>query len=41
MENMNIKVPNSMPFHPFDMGLIQNIKFVIFTNKQNKIGNLF
>jgi len=32
MENLNIKVPGSMPFHPFDMGCLQNFRYVYFNN---------
>jgi hypothetical protein len=26
LENMNIRVPGSMPFHPFDLGFLNNLK---------------
>jgi len=34
MENLNINIPGTLPFHPFDMGIIQNWKFVLQYSKQ-------
>lgn len=32
--NSNISIPTNMPFHPFDMGFIQNWKFVYYSDKE-------
>jgi hypothetical protein len=34
MENLNIKVPGSMPFHPFDQGCLENFKMIYYNTNE-------
>jgi len=33
LESLNIRVPASMPFHPFDLGVIDNLKMIYYNNE--------
>ena len=34
LESLNIKIKDSTPFHPFDLGIIENFKCVYYNSKE-------